>query len=68
MNNTDEKKPLDNEPKTPDTDSDNGVQKTPEEAVKEPEPLTPVPAVDEINPPLEATLGSDDVATPTEKK
>lgn len=42
------------------------VKKTPTEAIKE--PLTPVPAVDEINPPLEATLGGDDVVIPLEKK
>lgn len=42
------------------------VVKTPEDAVKE--PLTPVPAIDEINPPLEAKLGGDDVVIPQEKK
>ena len=65
MNQTDEKKPVPDAPQTPNQDSDNGVQKTPEDAVKE--PLTPVPAIDEINPPLEATLGGDDLVTPQEK-
>ena len=66
MNNTDEKIPAGNEAKTPDIESNNDVKQTPVDAVKEPQ--EPVPAVDEINPPLEATLGGDDVATPTEKK
>lgn len=66
MNHSDEKNSKDNVVQTPDQSSDNGVQRTPEDAVKE--PLTPVPAIDEINPPLEATLGGDDVVTPTEKK
>ena len=65
MNNTDEKKPQHEEPKTPDPGSDNNVEKTPEDAVKEPQ--EPVPAVDEITPPLEATLGGDDVVIPMEK-
>jgi hypothetical protein len=30
-------------------------------------PLTPVPAIDEIKPPLEATLGGDDVVIPLQK-
>jgi len=42
------------------------LARTPEDAVKE--PLIPVPAIDEINPPLEATLGGGDVVTPQEKK
>jgi len=42
------------------------VKKTPEHAVIEPSPK--VPAVDEINPPLEATLGGDDVVVTSEKK
>lgn len=66
MNTAVENDPKDNLPKTPDKSSDNGVQRTPEDAVKE--PLTPVPAIDEINPPLSATLGGDDVVTPTENK
>ncbi len=66
MNNTDEKNPKNNEPKTPDQDSDTSVQKSPEDSIKEPQ--EPVPAVDEINPPLEATLGGDDVVAPKEKK
>ncbi len=66
MNTSIEKAPQDNAPQTPQENSDDGVRKTPEDAVKE--PLTPVPAIDEINPPLEATLGGDDVVTPTEKK
>ena len=66
MNNSDDKNPKDKAPQTSDQSSDNGALKTPEDAVKE--PLTPVPAIDEINPPLEATLGGDDVVTPTEKK
>ena len=41
---------------------DDGKNKTPDNAVKE--PLTPVPAEDEINPPLSATLGGDDVVLP----
>jgi len=65
MNTSVEKTPRGNEPQTPHEKSDDGVRKTPEDAVKE--PLTPVPAIDEINPPLEATLGGDDVVTPTEK-
>ena len=67
MNTSVENVPKDNAPQTPHLNSDDGVRKTPEDAVKE--PLTPVPAIDEINPPLEATLGGgDDVVTPTEKK
>lgn len=66
MNNHVEKNPNDNAPQMPHENSDDGVRKTPEDAVKE--PLTPVPAIDEINPPLEATLGGDDVVTPMEKK
>ena len=31
------------------------------------EPLTPVPAQDEVNPPLKSTLGGDDVVIPLEK-
>lgn len=65
MNNADEKNPRHEEPKTADQGSDNGVRKTPEDAVKEPQ--EPVPATDEINPPLEATLGGDDVVIPMEK-
>lgn len=42
------------------------IKKTPEDAVKE--PLKPVPAIDEINPPLEATLGGDDLVIPTTGK
>lgn len=41
---------------------DDNIERTPEDAVKE--PLTPVPAIDEINPPLEATLGGDDLVIP----
>lgn len=41
---------------------DDDKNKTPDNAVKE--PLTPVPAQDEINPPLSATLGGDDVVLP----
>ena len=67
MNNTDEKNPKNSEPKTPDQDSENGVQKTPEDAVKEPA-AAPVPAQDDIEPPLEATVGGDDLVTPTEEK
>lgn len=66
MNNSVEKDPKNNAPQSPDKSSDNGLPRTPEDAVKE--PLTPVPAIDEINPPLEATLGGDDVVTPMEKK
>ena len=66
MNNQVEKNPKDIAPQTPHKTPDQEVRKTPEDAVKE--PLTPVPAIDEINPPLEATLGGDDVVTPTEKK
>jgi hypothetical protein len=72
MNNTDDKKPNNFEPQTPDQSSDNGVQKTPEDAIKEPttkpELDEPVPAQDEILPPLKDTLGGDDVVTPMEKK
>lgn len=50
--------------KNSDTDNNDDTQVS-DEAVKE--PLTPVPAQDEINPPLEATLGGDDVITPMEK-
>ena len=45
---------------------DEAIEKTPEDAVKE--PLTPVPAIDEINPPLKATLGGDDLVIPLDKK
>jgi hypothetical protein len=55
------------EPKPSDRDDDsdkNKKNKTPEDAVKE--PLVPVPAQDEINPPLSATLGG--VVMPVKKK
>lgn len=45
---------------------DDAIERTPEDAVKE--PLTPVPAIDEINPPLKATLGGDDLVIPLDKK
>ena len=45
---------------------DEAIEKTPEDAVKE--PLTPVPAIDEINPPLKDTLGGDDLVIPLDKK
>ncbi len=45
---------------------DDNIEKTPEDAVKE--PLTPVPVVDKINPPLKATLGGDDLVIPLDKK
>lgn len=32
------------------------------------EPLTPIPMQDEVNPPLQATLGGDDVVIPLETK
>lgn len=32
------------------------------------EPLTPIPMHDEVNPPLQATLGGDDVVIPLETK
>ena len=54
----------DPKPKDKDTDRDDDTQAS-DEAIKE--PLTPVPAQDEINPPLEATLGGDDVVIPMEK-
>lgn len=38
-------------------DKDNDGTQVPDESVKE--PLTPVPAQDEVNPPLKATLGGD---------
>lgn len=41
-------------------------KRTPDDAIKE--PLTPVPAIDEINPPLEDTLGGDDLVIPMEKE
>jgi|GEM_PF-2206694 len=44
---------------------DDAIEKTPEDAVKE--PLTPVPAIDDINPPLKATLGGDDLVIPLDK-
>lgn len=47
-------------------DKDDTIMKTPEDAVKE--PLIPVPAIDEINPPLQATLGGDDLVIPLEKE
>ena len=50
--------------KNKNTDNNDDTQAS-DEVIKE--PLTPVPAQDEINPPLEATLGGDDVVTPMEK-
>lgn len=66
MNYLNEKKPSVVVPKTPAQLPDKTIQKTPEEAVKQPV-TEPVPAQDDISPPLEATLGGDDLVTPMEK-
>lgn len=66
MNYLNEKKPTVVEPKAPAENPDNDIRKTPEDAIKEPV-TEPVPAQDDISPPLEATLGGDDVVTPLEK-
>ena len=50
----------------PGDNPDDNTEKTPDDAVKE--PLTPVPAIDDINPPLEVTLGGDDLVIPLDKK
>lgn len=42
------------------------TERTPDDAVKE--PLIPVPAIDDINPPLKVTLGGDDLVIPLDKK
>lgn len=61
--------PPEQKPNGPDRDDDDhndNTNKTPEDAVKE--PLTPIPVQDQINPPLSATLGGDDVVIPLDKK
>ncbi len=52
--------------KIPPVEKPHDVVKTPEDAVKE--PLTPVPVIDDIKPPLEATLGGDDLLVPGKKE
>ena len=50
----------------PGDDPDDSPENTPDDAVKE--PLIPVPAIDDINPPLKVTLGGDDLVIPLDKK
>ena len=62
----DDHKDPDKNPEIDPGENPDDTERTPDDAVKE--PLTPVPAIDDINPPLKVTLGGGDLVIPLDKK